>query len=213
VPAAPTEAGGDALTVRTRVAPAATDLGLRADYTWTASGDLLRLTVSVAPEGDWPVPLPRLGVRMELPPELTDVEWYGGGPGEAYPDSRQASRIGRYRAGVEALQTPYVRPQENGARADVRWAELRGPDGGGLRVTGAPAFWMTVRPWSTRALDAAEHTHELVRGDRVWLHLDHGLHGLGSAACGPLVLPDFQLTAAPAEFGFTFEALRAAGEG
>lgn len=201
--------GDDALTVETRVAPGASDLALRTVHTWTAAGDRLRLAVRVTPEGEWTLPLPRLGVRMGLCPTLDRVEWFGGGPGEAYPDSRAASRIGRYRSSVDALQTPYVRPQENGARADVRWAELRRTDGTGMRVAGEPAFWLTARPWSTQALDAAGHTHELRRDNLLWLHLDHALHGLGSHSCGPEVLPGFRLPAAPAAFSFTFSTLGA----
>ncbi|WP_225849060.1 glycoside hydrolase family 2 TIM barrel-domain containing protein [Streptomyces sp. HPF1205] len=203
--------GGDTLTVVTRVAPAASDLGLRTVYSWSATGARLRLAVEVAPEGDWRLPLPRLGIRLGVCPQLSSVEWYGGGPGEAYPDTRAASRIGHWTSTLDALQTPYVRPQENGARADVRWAELRREDGAGLRVEGDPPFWFTARPWSTQALDAAEHTHELARSRTVWLHLDHALHGVGTAACGPGVLPAYRLTAAPAAFAFTFEPL--AGDG
>ncbi|HEY3477727.1 MAG TPA: glycoside hydrolase family 2 TIM barrel-domain containing protein, partial [Streptomyces sp.] len=199
--------GGDTLTVATRVAPAASDLALHVVHTWTATGDQLTLHVDVAPEGDWQVPLPRLGVRTGLCPSLDRVEWYGGGPGEAYVDTRAASRIGRYRSSIADLQTPYVRPQENGARPDVRWAELRRDDGTGVRVDADPPFWLTVRPWSTQALDAADHTHELVRGDHVWLHLDHAVHGVGSHACGPEVLPQHRLEAAPASFSFTFTSL------
>jgi beta-galactosidase len=200
--------GGDVLTVATRIAPAASALALRVVHTWTSTGDRLSVAVEVAPEGDWTLPLPRLGLRMGVCPTMDAVQWYGGGPGEAYPDTRAASRIGRYRATVGELQTPYVRPQENGARADVRWAELRRADGSGLRVDGAPPFWLTARPWATEALDAAAHTHELTRGNTLWLHLDHALHGVGSHACGPEVLPEFRLTAAPAAFGFTFTTLR-----
>jgi beta-galactosidase len=203
--------GGDTLTVVTRVAPAATDLGLRAVYSWSATGTRLRLAVDVTPEGDWQLPLPRLGVRLGLSPALSAVEWYGGGPGEAYPDTRAAARIGHWTSTLDGLQTPYVRPQENGARADVRWAELRREDGTGLRIEGEPPFWFTARPWSTQALDAAEHTHELRRSPVVWLHLDHALHGVGSAACGPGVLPQYELQAAPAAFAFTFEPLTGDG--
>ena len=199
--------GDDALTVATRVAPAASDLALHTRYTWSASGDRLTVDVEVTPEGTWTLPLPRLGLRMGVCPTMDEVEWYGGGPGEAYADTRAASRIGRYRSTVDALQTPYVRPQENGARADVRWAELRRDDGTGLRVDGTPSFWLTARPWSTQELDAARHTHELVRGRTLWLHLDHAVHGVGSHACGPEVLPDFRLAAAPAAFSFTFTML------
>ncbi|MFI8193575.1 glycoside hydrolase family 2 TIM barrel-domain containing protein [Streptomyces sp. NPDC085946] len=191
-------AGGDALTVRTRVAPAAAELGLAAVYRWTSDGDRLRLTVSVTPEGDWTVPLPRLGVRFGLP-AADAVRWFGGGPGEAYPDTRAAARLGRWESTVDALQTPYVRPQENGARADVRWVEI-----GGLRIEGDPVFWFSARRWTTEQLDAARHRTDLVPGDTVWVHLDHGLHGIGSQSCGPGPLPQYVLRAEPAEFSFVF---------
>ncbi|WP_156724814.1 glycoside hydrolase family 2 TIM barrel-domain containing protein [Streptomyces apocyni] len=190
---------GDGLTVRTRVAPAGRDLGLRAVYRWTSDGTRLHLAVSVTPEGDWQVPLPRLGVRLGLPGAGDAVRWYGGGPGEAYPDTVAASRVGQWEARVPQLQTPYVRPQENGARADVRWAEL-----GGLRVEGAPEFWLTARRWTTEQLDAARHLTDLTPGDTLWVNLDHRQHGIGSQSCGPGVLPSYELHASPAEFAFTF---------
>ncbi|MFF5532238.1 glycoside hydrolase family 2 TIM barrel-domain containing protein [Streptomyces cinerochromogenes] len=194
------EVGEDALTVRTRVAPAARELGLSTVYRWTSDGDRLRLTVSTAPDGDWTVPLPRLGIRFGLA-AADAVRWYGGGPGEAYPDTRSASRIARWQSTVDGMQTPYVRPQENGARADVRWAEL-----GGLRIEGDPAFFLTARRWTTEHLDAAAHRTDLVPGDTVWVNLDHAQHGIGSQSCGPAPLPRYHLRAEPAEFSFVFSA-------
>ncbi|KUN89763.1 beta-galactosidase [Streptomyces bungoensis] len=192
------EPGEDALTVRTRVAPAACEIGLSTVYRWTSDGERLRLAVSVRPEGDWTVPLPRLGIRFALP-AADRVQWYGGGPGEAYPDSRTASLIGRWQSTVDELQTPYVRPQENGARADVRWAEL-----GGLRIEGDPEFFLTARRWTTEHLDAAAHRTDLAPGGAVWVNLDHRQHGLGSQSCGPGPLPRYHLRAEPAAFSFVF---------
>ncbi|MDT0466503.1 glycoside hydrolase family 2 TIM barrel-domain containing protein [Streptomyces gibsoniae] len=193
------EPGDDALTVRTRVAPAAREVGLATVYRWTSDGERLRLTVSVAPEGDWTVPLPRLGIRFGLPGSVDRVRWYGGGPGEAYPDTRSASRIGRWESTVDELQTPYVKPQENGARADVRWAEI-----GGLRIEGDPEFWFSARRWTNEELDAAGHLTDLTPGDRVWVNLDHGQHGIGSQSCGPGPLPQYFLRVEPTEFSFVF---------
>jgi beta-galactosidase len=192
----------EALTVRTRVAPAATDLGLRTVYRWTSDGERLRLAVSVTPEGDWTLPLPRLGIRFGLARADT-VTWFGGGPGEAYPDTRAASMVGRWRSTVDDLQTPYVRPQENGARADVRWAEL-----GGLRIEGDPAFWFSARRWTNEQLDAAGHLTDLTAGDTVWVNLDHGQMGIGSQSCGPGALPRYHLRAEPAAFSFVFSEVR-----
>ncbi|MBK6011672.1 glycoside hydrolase family 2 TIM barrel-domain containing protein [Streptomyces sp. MBT53] len=195
------ELGEDALTVRTRVAPAAWEIGLATVYRWTSDGERLRLTVSVAPEGDWTVPLPRLGIRFGLDAGADRVKWFGGGPGEGYPDTKSASLLGRWESTVDALQTPYVRPQENGARPDVRWAEL-----GGLRIDGDPEFWFTARRWTTEQLDAAAHRTDLTPGDTVWVNLDHGQHGIGSQSCGPGPLPQYFLNAEPAEFSFVFSA-------
>ncbi|MEV7975489.1 glycoside hydrolase family 2 TIM barrel-domain containing protein [Streptomyces sp. NPDC086519] len=203
------EPADDALTVRTRVAPAAWEFGLVTVYRWTTDGDRLRLTVSVTPDGDWTVPLPRLGIRFGLS-AADRVRWFGGGPGEAYPDTRSASMVGRWQSTVDDLQTPYVRPQENGARADVRWAEI-----GGLRIEGDPEFWFTARRWTTEQLDAAAHRSDLTPGTAsesgsaagVWVNLDHGQHGIGSQSCGPGVLPQYQLHAQPAEFSFVFSEI------
>jgi beta-galactosidase len=158
----------------------------------------------VTPDGGWTLPLPRLGLRMALPGEFEYVEWFGLGPGEAYRDSRRAARMGRFRATVDELQTPYVFPQENGNRADVRWLTLRNGTGAGLAVTGEPVIDITARRWTSEALDAARHPIDLQPEERIWLNLDYGQNGLGSASCGPGVLPAHQLPAVRSTFTVTF---------
>ncbi len=119
------ELSEDALTVRTRVAPAAREIGLATVYRWTSDGTRLRLTVSVAPEGNWAFPLPRLGIRFGLDPSVDRVRWFGGGPGEGYPDTKSASLLGRWESTIEGLQTPTsVRRRTAPALTSVgrRWA-------------------------------------------------------------------------------------------
>ncbi len=194
-------------TLSTRIAPAATDIAMLGTYRWRHDGDALLLTVSVEPKGDWNGPLPRLGLRMALPTSIGDeVEWFGCGPGEAYADSKQAALVGRYRRTVGELQTPYVYPQENGNRCLVRWAELRG-SAGGIRIEGLPTFDLTVRHWTSEDLDGAQHRTDLVERDRVFVNLDRAQQGLGSASCGPGVLPQYALTAAPATWSMRFTPL------
>ena len=53
----------DALCTRLRIAPAGADFGFLATLTWTADG---RLSVHVAPDGTWPGPLPKIGLRLVL---------------------------------------------------------------------------------------------------------------------------------------------------
>ncbi|KAB8194024.1 DUF4981 domain-containing protein [Nonomuraea phyllanthi] len=188
------------LVVRSRVAAAAQDRAMLATYRWSATGDGgLALTLTTEPEGEWGFPIPRLGIRATLPASVDTVEWYGLGPGEAYSDSVQAARVGRYAMSVDDLQTPYVFPQENGHRPGVRWAEL-----GGLRVEGL--FGLTVRRWTSEDLDAARHLTDLVPREAVYVNLDLAQQGLGTASCGPGVLPRYDLPAEPATFSLTFRS-------
>jgi beta-galactosidase len=198
------EAAPDSLTVRTRVAPAAIDAGFLVSYTWTAHGNTLRLAVEVQPEGDWSIPLPRLGLSMALPATLDQVEWFGRGPGEAYADSRTAARVGRFASTVDGWQTPYVYPQENGNRTDVRWATLTDADGTGVLIAGEPTFELTVRRWTSNDLDLAAHPTDLKPRDALYVNIDLAQNGLGSASCGPGVLPQHVLLARPARFAVTF---------
>ncbi|GAB2874068.1 glycoside hydrolase family 2 TIM barrel-domain containing protein [Streptomyces mayteni] len=209
----------DALVVTVRTGAAATDAGLLTTFTWTALDPArLRLDVQVAPEG-WfvrhgapalsgtAVPLPRVGLRLGLPAEIAEVTWFGLGPGESYPDTRQAARVGEFSTTVPALQTPYVMPQENGARRDVRYARLTDARGAGLEVTGLPTFHLTARPWTSESLDAARHPTDLTPDRHVWVNLDAAHHGIGSQSCGPGVLPVHRLHARAFRFALTLRAI------
>jgi beta-galactosidase len=194
----------DGIAVTVRSAPAGADYAMAATYRWTAGDDDLRLGFMVTPQGSWPCPLPRIGIRLSLPEHLQTVEWFGLGPGEAYPDSTEASRVGRFTARIDAMQTPYVFPQENGSRRQVREARMLDAAGRGLHITASPAVSLTVRRWTSEDLDSARHSCELRPRDRVFLNLDAAQHGLGSASCGPDVQPGYQLTARPASLALTF---------
>ena len=129
--------------------------------------------------------LPRVGTVLELVPGLEQAEWFGLGPHETYPDRKRSGLVGRWRSTVSDLFTPYVRPQEAGGRADVRWLELRDEAGSGVRLTmGAP---MQVSATHHRAaeLAAASHAEELIARPEVIVHLDAAHRGLGTASCGP----------------------------
>ncbi|MBW8817607.1 MAG: DUF4981 domain-containing protein, partial [Streptomyces sp.] len=226
------EADANGLTVVVRSAAAASSSGYLTTYRWESDGVSLRLRVHAEPVGHWPergddfsdtmvdpeLPaeeyeelvrrnlsrsLGRIGLDWELPADRSEVEWFGLGPGEAYPDSRQAVHVGRFHATVDDWQTPYVRPQENGNRADVRWATFTDGAGNGLRIASEVPFHVAARRWTDRHLDAARHNNELVPGPAIHLHTDHAVQGLGTAAVGPGVLPQYRLELRSADFAFT----------
>jgi beta-galactosidase len=108
--------------------------------------------------------------------------------------------VGRFRSTVDGLQTPYVYPQENGNRTDTRWVSFTDATGAGLLARGAPVLEFTARRWTSEALDADGHTVDLVPTPLVHVNLDHAQQGIGSASCGPGVLPPYELRARPTSF-------------
>jgi beta-galactosidase len=199
---------GPVLTVRGRVGAAGRDLLFDVDYRWSGLGEAaVSLEVAVSARRDLPVVLPRVGIQFELPRELDEVDWFGRGPGEAYPDTGYAQRVARFCLNVDDMQTPYVYPQENGRRADVGWAEVRDRTGRGLRITADPVCGFAVRRWSTAQLDHARHNAELHDEGRIFITLDAAVQGIGSASCGPGVLPQYQLRSLPSPFRFAFAAI------
>ncbi|MCH5330089.1 MAG: DUF4981 domain-containing protein, partial [Alistipes sp.] len=68
--------------------------------------------------------VPRIGMRMRLPRRMNRALWFGRGPEENYCDRKMGYPVGLYAKRVEDMYVPYVRPQENGHRTDVRWLAL-----------------------------------------------------------------------------------------
>ena len=74
-------------------------------------------------------------------------------------------------------------------------------------IRGGPTMDVTVRPGTSEDLDAAGHPTDLRAADLLTVNLDLAQNGLGSASCGPGVLPQHQLYAHPAELRLSFEVL------
>ena len=135
--------------------------------------------------------LPRIGTVLEIVPGLERLEWFGTGPHETYPDRRRGGAVGRWRSTVTEQYVPYVRPQENGGRAGVRW--LRLDDGAGRGVEIALDRPRQVSVTHVRAVDLAAATHDVdvVQRPETVVHLDAAHRGLGTASCGPDTLPEY----------------------
>ncbi len=137
--------------------------------------------------------LARVGTVLEIVPGLEALRWFGSGPHETYPDRKRGGLVGAWTSTVTDQYVPYIRPQENGGHADVRWLELTGARGDGLRIElGEPG---QVSATHLRAGDLAAATHDIdVRPvPETIVHLDAAHRGLGTASCGPDTLPEYRL--------------------
>lgn len=127
--------------------------------------------------------LPRFGHSWVLSEKLNQVEWYGRGPFENYVDRKTAALVGRYNASVEDFYVPYIRPQENGYKTDVRWLGLTNKSGVGIRIEGANLLSFSALHYAIEDLDAGDkrtgHTYDLKKKPQVFLNLDHAQMGVG----------------------------------
>ena len=185
----------------TRIAPPVLNKAFLCDYTYTIYGNgAVVIEAHGVPQGEWPETLPRIGLQMTVPLVLDRFTWFGRGPGESYPDTKQANRFGLWTAGLDELYTPYVFPQENGNRSEVRWVSLTDTRGLGFLAAGMPTLDFSAHRFTTMDLENARHTHELAPRGEITLNLDYRHHGIGTASCGPKPWEQYWLR--PGEFRF-----------
>jgi beta-galactosidase len=151
--------------------------------------------------------LPRVGVVLVLEPGLEQLEWFGRGPWENYPDRQASAVIGRYRSTVTDQYVPYIVPQEHGHRGDVSWLTLTDGHGRGLKVTAQPRIGFSASHFTAADLQAARHTSDLEPRAEVILSLDHAQRGLGTASCGPDTSPRYQLRDRVYRFAYVLQQL------
>ncbi|MEP6638633.1 MAG: glycoside hydrolase family 2 TIM barrel-domain containing protein, partial [Chloroflexota bacterium] len=155
--------------------------------------------------------LARVGIVLETTPGLEVVEWFGTGPHETYPDRKRSGLIGRHRSIVADQAIPYIRPQENGGHADVRWLRLTDAAGLGVHLAMDPP--MQVSATHHRASDLATATHhpQLIPQAETIVHLDVAHRGLGTASCGPDTLPTYLVGPGTYRFSWTLSPVAPAG--
>ena len=147
--------------------------------------------MDVEPKTGLPPSLPRIGLQLILPEGFENVMWYGRGPHENYWDRKEGAQIGVYSMTVDDLYVPYIKPQENGNRTDVRWVSFTNSSGIGLLFVGMPLMEFSAHHYTTEDFEKAKHTHELKRRKDITLNIDYRQSGLGGGSCGPDTLPKY----------------------
>jgi len=170
--------------------------------TYTIFGNgCINLDNRFEPFGELPI-LPKIGMVMTVNGTFENFIWYGRGPHENYPDRKVSADVGLYRSKVCDQYVPYVRPQENGNKEDIRWAALTDESGAGLLAVAEGVLSVTALHFT--ALDlAATHTHQLTPRRDITLCLDYRQNGLGNSSCGPPVLEKYALRPEPCRFSFS----------
>jgi beta-galactosidase/evolved beta-galactosidase subunit alpha len=108
--------------------------------------------------------------------------------------------VGVYKKEVKDLYTPYVFPQENGNREEVRRVSFCTSQGRALIVQGLPLINFSAHYYTTQDLEKATHTNELVERDFITVNIDYKQCGIGSGSCGPETLPQYKIPCEPFKF-------------
>ena len=165
--------------------------------------------------------LPKFGLLMEIPKEFDNMTWFGRGPHESYYDRKAGTKVDIYAGKVVDQYHPYVRPQENGNKTDVRWATFRNHEGTGLMISGflsLNASHFTLDDYdhgfsdptnisangNIRTSKQQKHTIDMIPRDLIHIDVDHLHMGVGGIdSWGSQPLSKHQIEPKNYRYGFT----------
>lgn len=122
--------------------------------------------------------IPKVGIQMGINPAFENIQYYGLGPMENYPDRAYGFDLGVYTMPIDQLMEHYLYPQENGNRMDVRWMQLQHKKLG-LLVVGQQPLYMSAWPYTQEAIVQAKHWFKLKRDNKITLNVDFKQMGIG----------------------------------
>ena len=150
----------------------------------------------------------RFGMQMQMPRSFDKVEYYGRGPVENYIDRKSNADLGIYKQSVSEQFYPYIRPQENGTKNDIRWWKTLNAAGHGIQVVAAEAFSASALHYTIESLDEGlykkqGHSQEVEEADLTNFCFDKIQAGLGCEdSWGRIARPEYQVPYGDYEFTF-----------
>ena len=167
-------------------------------------GNAVDVTVRITPrDGE----LRRAGVACKLDYRLSNIQWYGYGPFENYPDRHAGVVMGRYSSDQQTVaqdkntplntarwNEPYIKPQQTGDRF-AREIILKDAQGHGYKIECPQGLYFSANRYTDADLKDAQHQWELKQEPYIWLQLDSELRGLGNASCGPGPMKQYTIPA------------------
>jgi len=149
---------------------------IKVTYTINGKG-AIKVDYSLAADRNLP-DLPKVGMQMGILRADSNIAYYGRGPYENYTDRRTGSEAGIYNQVISQFMEPYVVPQENGNRTDVRWMLLHNKTDG-LLITADSLLSMSAWPYTEDNILQAKHTNKLKDAGFITLNIDLVQMGVG----------------------------------
>ena len=191
------------------------DLGkLKLEYEINNAGAVKITQTMEAIEGNVVSDMFRYGMRIVMPKSFDRVRYYGRGPVENYADRKTTTFIGLYSHSVDEQFYPYIRPQENGTKSDIRWWEIMDASGNGFKITSEAPFSASALHYTMESLDEGTrkqngHSQEVQEADQTDLLIDKAQMGLGCVnSWGALPREEYRLKYGDYKFVFILDPLR-----
>jgi beta-galactosidase len=157
--------------------------GFENRYVYTIDGEgEITIEHQLTPAGRMPTWIPRAGMEWILDKNLNQVEWFGRGPQENYPDRKTGYKTGVYTSSVAEMYEPYLLPEDYGLRTENRWVKMTDKDGIGLQFSGNQWFNFNAYPYTTENLSKAAYTYQLQQSDGITFNFDYATSGVGCTA-------------------------------
>jgi beta-galactosidase len=155
------------------------DLKAIVTVTYLVNSDGL-VKVDVALNADSNLPdIPKVGMSCGIAGDFRRISWYGRGPGENYTDRRSGFDVGIFSLSLSDFTEPYIVPQENSNRTDIRWMALSNNDRQGLMIVADSLLSMSAWPYAEEEFNRVKHLHEMKEADFVTLNIDLIQMGVG----------------------------------
>ena len=194
------------------------DVKAQLTLTYHISGDgRIKVVEQLKTDKDAKQPdMARFGMVMQLPYEMERSAYYGRGPIENYGDRKLSQRIGIYNQTADEQFYPYIRPQENGLKSDVRWWNQTTAQGKGMRIEAVEPFSVSALHYAIEDLDEPKpakgqrHSTQVPKSKYTNLCIDGAHTGVGGANSWSnwgLALPKYRVPYQDRTFTFQFVPL------
>jgi hypothetical protein len=184
------------------------ELIFKVNISYRIDGDGTMKVEVLSDPSDKPEYLAKTGMQFRLPGRPSNVEWYGMGPHETYPDRQSSGRVDVFRKTVDELWEDYIVPQENGNRSQIRRVSIIDDQGYGLRFSSPEPVNFSAYRYNDASITEAKHTWQLEKEDYITFNFDYRQSGLGTATCGPGCRPAYLLPAQKTSFSFTISPVQ-----
>lgn len=148
-----------------------------ASIIYTITSKSIEFDCTFIPDASLPE-IPEIGVLFQLGDGFETVNYLGKGPDENYIDRNNGAKIGLYRAYIDDMHTPYLKPQENGERTAVRFVSVKGKKKT-FTAIGAPQFEFNISRFTPDQLENARHQKDLIKTDTAILRVISRQQGIG----------------------------------